>query len=413
MAFESGLSGLNAASQSLDVIGNNVSNAGTVGFKQSRVLFSDVFANSLNGSGSTAIGIGTQVAAIEQEFTQGAITVTNNPLDIAVNGKGFFRLSDNGTISYTRNGQFHLDSAGYVVSSDNLKVTGYSVDASGNIVPTAPGPMQISNAQLPPTPSSSFKVSLNLDSSEALPATGVFNATDPTSYNDSTSGSVIDSLGNSHVFTMYFVKTATAGQWNLHATVDGTATTNVNLGAGAGNPVNLNFNSSGALTTAMPISPVALTIGGGAASPMSFGVDLNGSTQFGASFAVNSLTQDGFASGRLAGFNVGADGVMVGHYTNGQSRNLGQFVLANFSDPRGLKPVGNGRWDETADSGLPVVGAPGSGDLGAVQASATESSNVDLTAELVNMITAQRIYQANAQSIKTQDAVLQTLVNLK
>ncbi len=413
MAFQSGLSGLNAASQSLDVIGNNVSNAGTVGFKQSRVLFSDVFANSLNGSGSTAIGIGTQVAAIEQEFTQGAITVTNNPLDIAVNGKGFFRLSDNGTISYTRNGQFHLDNAGYVVTSGNLKVTGYGVDATGTIIPTAPVPLQISSAQLAPTPTSSFKSSLNLNSSEALPATGVFNATDPTSYNDSTSGSVIDSLGNSHVFTMYFVKTAVAGQWNLHATVDGTAPANVNLGAGAGTPINVNFNSSGALTTAMPISPVALTIAGGATSPLNFGLDFTGSTQFGASFAVNSLVQDGFASGRLSGFNVAADGVMVGHYTNGQSRNLGQVVLANFSDPRGLKPMGDGRWNETADSGLPVVGAPGSGDLGAVQASATESSNVDLTAELVNMITAQRIYQANAQSIKTQDAVLQTLVNLK
>ncbi|MCE9642310.1 MAG: flagellar hook protein FlgE [Betaproteobacteria bacterium] len=413
MAFQTGLSGLNAASQSLDVIGNNVANAGTVGFKQSRVLFSDVFANSLNGSGASAIGIGTQVAAIEQDFTQGAVTTTSNPLDIAINGKGFFRLSDNGTISYTRNGQFHLDNAGYIVNSENLQITGYGVDASGNIVPTAPAPMQLSNAQLPPTPTTGFRVSLNLDSSETLPATAVFNAADPTSYNDSTSGSVIDSLGNSHVFTLYFVKTAIAGQWDLHATVDGTAVANVDLGAGAGNPINLNFSSSGALTTAMPIAAVALTVGGGAVSPLTFSTDFSGSSQFGASFAVNSLIQDGFASGRLAGFNVSADGIMVGHYTNGQSRNLGQFVLANFSDPRGLKPLGGGRWDETADSGLPVVGAPGSGDLGAVQASATESSNVDLTAELVNMITAQRVYQANAQSIKTQDAVLQTLVNLK
>jgi flagellar hook protein FlgE len=413
MAFQSGLSGLNAASQSLDVIGNNVSNAGTVGFKQSRVLFSDVFANSLNGSGASAIGIGTKVAAVEQEFTQGAITVTNNPLDIAINGKGFFRLSENGVISYTRNGQFHIDDAGYIVTSDNLQVTGYGVDVNGNIVPTSPAAMQVTSTQLAPTPTSTFRSSLNLDSSEALPATALFNANDPTSYNDSTSGSVIDSLGNSHVFTMYFVKTATAGQWDLHATVDGTAVANVNLGGGAGLPVNLNFNSGGALTTAMPIPTVALTIGGGATTPLNFSLDFSGTTQFGAGFAVNSLVQDGFASGRLAGFNVSADGTMVGNYTNGQSRNLGQFVLASFADQRGLSPLGSGRWAETADSGLPVVGAPGSGDLGAVQASATESSNVDLTAELVNMITAQRIYQANAQSIKTQDAVLQTLVNLK
>jgi len=209
------------------------------------------------------------------------------------------------------------------------------------------------------------------------------------------------------------VKTATAGQWDLHATVDGTAATNVNLGAGAGLPIPLNFNSTGAMTTAMPITPVNLTIGGGAASPLALNLDFTGSTQFGANFAVNSLYQDGFASGRLAGFNIGGDGVIVGHYTNGQSKNLGQFVLANFADPRGLSPSGSTDWNETSTSGLPVVGAPSSGDFGALQSAAVESSNVDLTAELVNMITAQRVYQANAQSIKTQDAVLQTLVNLR
>jgi flagellar hook protein FlgE len=420
MSFNSGLSGLNAAAQNLDVIGNNIANSGTVGFKQSRALFADVFANSLNGSGSTAIGIGTQVAAIEQEFTQGAISTSSNPLDMAVNGKGFFRLSDGGAASYTRNGQFHLDNAGYVVTSNNLQVTGYGVDSSGTVVPTAPVALQISSSQLPPTVTSSFATSLNLDARQTVPATAVFNTADPTSFNNTTSGSVIDSLGNSHVFTMYFVKTATAGQWDLHATIDGGATSTVDLGGtpippaltGAGVPVQLNFDTSGALTTTMPLTPVALTVTGGA-NNISMDLNFSGSTQFGAGFAVNSLVQDGFASGRLAGFNIGADGVIVGNYTNGQSRNLGQFVLANFADPSGLSPLGNGRWEETSESGLPVVGTPGAGDLGAVQSLATESSNVDLTAELVNMITAQRAYQANAQSIKTEDQVLQTLVNLK
>ena len=413
MAFQTGLSGLNAASQSLDVIGNNISNAATVGFKQSRTLFTDVFANSLGGSGSNSVGIGTKVAAIEQQFTQGAITASNNPLDIAINGKGFFRLDDNGTVSYTRTGQFHLNNAGYVVTTEGFKVTGYGVDTGGNIVPTSPIPIQLSSSQLAPTPTANFRASLNLDSREAVPTTAVFNATDPTSYSDSTSGTVYDSLGNSHVFTQYFVKTAVAGQWALHAAIDGTAPANVDLGAGAGNPININFNSSGALTTAMPISGVALTVAGGAVSPLTLDVDFSGTTQFGANFGVNSLFQDGFASGRLAGFNMGGDGVMVGRYTNGQSRNLGQVVLATFANPQGLKPLGNNRWDETSDSGIPVVGAPSSGDLGAVQSAATESSNVDLTAELVNMITAQRVYQANAQSIKTQDSILQTLVNLR
>ncbi len=413
MAFQTGLSGLNAASQSLDVIGNNVANAATVGFKQSRSLFTDVFANSLSGSGSNEVGIGTKITAIEQEFTQGAITTTNNPLDFAVNGKGFFRLSDNGEISFTRNGQFHRDNSGYIVTSDGLKLTGYATDTAGNIVPTAPVSMQIPDTQLAPTATTNFRLNLNLDSREAVPAVAIFNPADPTTYNDSTSGSVYDSLGNARVLTFFFVKTATAGQWDLHATVDGTAVADVDLGAGAGTPVPINFDNSGALTTLMPMAGVTLTIAGGAISPLPLSVDFSGATQFGANFAVNSLSQDGFASGRLAGFNVSAEGILIGRYTNGQGRNLGQVVLGNFSNPQGLKPVGNNRWGETATSGLPVVGAAGSGDLGAIQSAATESSNVDLTAELVNMITAQRIYQANAQSIKTQDAVLQTLVNLK
>ncbi len=413
MAFQAGLSGLNAAAQSLDVIGNNIANAATVGFKQSRTLFTDVFANSLSGSGATAVGIGTKVASIEQQFSQGSISASNNPLDIAINGKGFFRLDDNGAVAYSRAGQFHTDNAGFIVTTEGYKVTGYTVDTVGNIVPTSPVPLQLSSAQQQPQSTANFRASMNLDSRDAVPATALFNATDPSSYNQTTSGSVYDSLGNAHVFTQYFVKTAVAGQWALYSTVDGTAPANVNLGAGAGTPINLNFNSSGALTTGMPIAGVAVTVGGGAATPVTLDLDFTSSTQFGSSFGVNSLFQDGYASGRLSGFSVSNDGIVVGRYTNGQSRNLGQVVLATFANPQGLKPIGNNRWDESSASGLPVVGAPGSGDLGALQSAATESSNVDLTAELVNMITAQRVYQANAQTIKTQDSVLQTLVNLR
>jgi flagellar hook protein FlgE len=413
MAFQTGLSGLNAASQTLDVIGNNVANANTVGFKESRALFADVYAASLNGGGSNAVGIGVKVDGVQQQFSQGNISTSSNPLDLAINGKGFFRVSENGSIFYTRNGQFHLDNAGNLVTAENLQVTGYGVNAAGAIVPSSPAPLVISSAQLPPNVTTTYKPNLNLDSRETPPATAVFNATDPTSYNESTSGTVFDSLGNSHVFTTYYVKTATAGQWDMHATVDGTAVANVDLGAGAGLPITLNFNTSGALTTAMPIAAVALTVAGGAATPLTFATDFTGSTQFGANFAVNSLYQDGYTSGRLSGFTVGGDGVIVGHYTNGQSKNLGQVVLANFADPEGLKPLGNNRWEETSTSGLAIVGVPQSGDLGALQSAAIEESNVDLTAELVNMITAQRVYQANAQTIKTEDQIMQTLVNLR
>ena len=413
MGFQSGLSGLNAASQNLDVIGNNVANASVVGFKSSRTLFADVYAASLNGAGANAIGIGTKVADVQQQFTQGNITVTNNPLDLAINGGGFFRMSDNGTITYSRNGQFHFNEDGFIVNSDNLRLTGYGVDTAGNIVASAPAPVQLDTADIAPQVTSDFGVGLNLDARSTVPTTAVFDPTDPTSFTSSTSGTVYDSLGNSHVFTMYFVKTAVNGQWNLHGTVDGTAPANVNLGGGAGNPVVLNFNSSGALTTAMPIAAASLTVGGGAVTPLTFELDFLGSTQYGANFSVNSLTQDGYTSGRLSGFSIANDGQVLGQYSNGQSKTLGQVVLANFANPEGLTPLGNNQWAESSESGLPLVGVPASGNLGALQSAAVEDSNVDLTAELVNMITAQRVYQANAQTIKTQDQVLQTLVNLR
>jgi flagellar hook protein FlgE len=412
MGFGAALSGLNAAQKNLDVIGNNVANASVVGFKSSQVQFADVYASSLTGGGASQIGIGTKVDSVAQLFTQGNVSVTSNPLDVAINGRGFFRMDQNGAITYARNGQFRFDSQGFVVNADGLKLTGYGVDANGNIVPAAPAPIQISQADVPPQTTTNFRLAMNLDSRESPPATAVFNPADPTSYNFSTSGSVFDTLGNQHTFTMFFVKTATANQWQMYGQVDGTALANADIGAGAGNPVTLNFSNTGQLTTAMPLA-ANLTIATGAVTPISFSFDLTSSTQYGSTSGVNSLAQDGFASGHLVGFNIGADGIMVGRYTNGQARNLAQVVLADFRNPQGLTPLGNNQWEETSQSGLPVVGMPSTGSLGTLQSSAVEDSNVDLTAELVNMITAQRVYQANAQTIKTQDAIYQTLVNLR
>ena len=529
MGFQTGLSGLNAAAADLDVIGNNVANAGTVGFKSARAEFADVYAASLSGAGASQIGLGTRVASVAQQFTQGNVTATNNPLDLAINGKGFFRVSDaTGTVSYTRNGQFHLDNAGYVVTSDYLRLNGYGVDVNGNIIQSSPAPLQISNAQIPPTVTTQFKAgvnfdaratapvaqtagvltgtggaitfpltitganntlnftlngiagtatigaavyanaaslatavqsainavpsivsagysatvtssantltitsnqpgagssisitggsaqaALNLNTSTAVAGSNNFDPTNPTSFNSSTSGTVFDSLGNPHILTLYYIKSALAGgQWAVQGSVDGVLA-NANLGAGAGNPVNINFDSSGMMTTTMPLGPVALTVGGGATTPLQFALDFTSSTQFGSNFAVNSLFQNGYASGRLTGFNVGDDGVVIGSYTNGQNKSLGQVVLANFANPNGLQPLGQNRWNETSQSGIPVVGTPASGDFGAMQSAAVEESNTDMTAELVKMITAQRVYQANAQTIKTQDAMLQTLVNLR
>jgi len=402
MGFQQGLSGLNAASKSLDVIGNNVANANTVGFKESQAQFADVYANSLTGAGASQVGIGTKVAQVAQQFSQGNITASSNPLDVAINGGGFFRMSNNGTIAYARNGQFQLDKAGYIVNATGSRLTGYGVNASGVLATGAPTDLNINTADLTPNTTTKVKALLNLDSGSTVPVTTPFNMADPATYNNSTAVSVYDSLGNAHTLQTFYVKTG-AGAWNVYASTDGGAASLISP---------LNFNSSGALTTAMPLTvPVAVTTG--ATTPFNVALDYTGTTQYGSSFSVNALKQDGYTSGRLSGFNISADGTIIGRYTNGQSATLGQVVLANFTDPNGLQPLGNNLWSETATSGPALVGTPNSGSLGVLQSSAVEDSNVDLTAELVNMITAQRTYQANAQTIKTQDQVLQTLVNLR
>jgi flagellar hook protein FlgE len=412
MGFTSGLSGLNAAAKNIDIIGNNVANANTVGFKGSRAIFADVFASSLAGSGASNIGIGVKVAQVQQEFTQGNITVTNNPLDMAINGKGFFRFDDNGTTTYSRNGQMHLDANGYVVNSDSLRLTGYGVDASNKIVPSSPATLRLSTSDINPIATTTLKATLNLDS-RATVIVPAFSAANAASYTSSTSSAIYDSLGNSHAFTMYFVKTAVAGQWAVHANLDGGPVSAVDLGAGAGNPALLNFSSTGALTTAQPLTGGQLTIASGAITPQAIQLDFTGSTQFGSAFGVTTLSQDGYTSGQLVGFDVIGDGTISGRYTNGQSNTLGQIVLANFPNTQGLRSIGQNQWVETAASGAPIVGAPLTGSLGTLQPASVEDSSVDLTQELVNMLTAQRSYQANAQTIKTQDQVLQTIVNLK
>ncbi|MFA9438697.1 flagellar hook protein FlgE [Uliginosibacterium sp. sgz301328] len=407
MAFQQGLSGLNAASKALDVISNNVSNASNVGFKQSNAQFSDVYAAALNGAAAgVQIGIGTAVAAVTQQFTQGNITPTDNPLDVAINGAGFFRMSNEGSLVYTRNGQFEIDKSGYIVNAQGYKLTGYPADALGNILPATPQPLYVDTADLLPQETAKVEMGLNLDSTKD-PIAAPFDVNDPTTYNSSTSVSIYDSLGNSHILTMYFAKTASA-TWNMYTQLDGGATTANGT---------LAFDTAGQLTSGMPITLNGLAVTTGAQSPMGGAggvqLDMTGSTQYGSSFSVNRQVQDGYASGRLSGITIGSDGTVQGRYSNGQSRNLGQIVLANFANANGLISLGNNNWAESPDSGQPLVGAPNTGSMGKLQAGAVEESNVDLTAELVNMITQQRNYQANAQSIKTQDQVMQTLVNLR
>ncbi|MEZ5616485.1 MAG: flagellar hook protein FlgE [Rhodocyclaceae bacterium] len=400
MSFQQGLSGLNAAAKGLDAVSNNVSNAATVGFKGASAQFSDVFAASMAGGGAGQIGIGVNLTQVKQSFTQGNISVTNNPLDVAINGGGFFRMNDGGAITYSRNGQFLVDKDGYVVNASGAHLTGYVANAAGVIVPSSPADLLISSADLVPNATTTGTLGLNLDARETVPA--AFDYTDPTTYNSSTAMTVYDSLGNSHVMTAYFRKTA-ANAWDVYTGLDGAA-------PGAASA--LTFTSAGAVNTGGSIA-TSFVMTNGSTSPLAVTLDISSATQYGATFGVNSLTQDGYTSGRLAGLSISSEGVIQGRYSNGQSRDLGQIVLTSFANPNGLQSLGANQWSETAASGQPLVGAPNSGSLGALQSAAIEESNIDLTAELVNMITAQRNYQANAQSIKTQDAVMQTLVNLR
>jgi flagellar hook protein FlgE len=409
MSFQQGLSGLNASSKTLEVIGNNVANASTVGFKQSRAQFSDVYANSLMGSGASQVGIGTNLSAVAQQFTQGNITSTNNSLDISINGAGFYRMANNGVVTYSRNGQFQLDKTGYIVDAQGKHLTGYQADSNGTLSKGSAVDIQIDSSDLVPQETAEVETKVNLDSRNTTLTAAGFDPDDPTTYHNSTAISVFDSLGNSHTLQSFYVKTA-SNVWNVFTTMNGTSTTTLPAPTAV---LTFPATGTGVGPTSVPDPGVVNYTPTTGASALAINLDLTNSTQFGSTFSVNANNQDGYASGQLAAFNTGADGVIVGSYTNGQSKTLGQVVLANFVNMNGLRPLGGNAWAESSESGAPLIGEPSTGQLGVLQSSSQEDSNVDLTAELVNMITAQRVYQANAQTIKTQDQVLQTLVNLR
>lgn len=400
MGFAQGVSGLNASSSNLDVIGNNIANSGTIGFKSGGVLFADVYAGS-------RVGLGTQVAGVSQNFTQGAVQTSTRALDVAItNGDGFFRLdSVGGEVSYSRNGQFNMDKNGYVVNPEGLRLTGYQVTANGTIAGGSPAAIQLPTSAMSPNATTRINAQFNIDSRSAVPITSPFNAADSTSYNYQNAITGYDSLGNSHEITSFFVKTG-ANAWDVYRTVDGGASSNIG---------SLTFNSAGQLTAPASgtLAPPAIPLANGAA-PLNFTVNLTGTTQFGNVNSVSKLTQDGYTSGSLTAFAINQDGTVTGKYSNEQTKTLGQIVLSSFANPDGLKPKGSNVWAETSASGQPLTGTPGAGTkVGALTSGALETSNVDLTAELVNLIVAQRTYQANAQTVKTQDQVLQTLVNLR
>ena len=420
MSFQQGLSGLNASSKNLEVIGNNIANSNTFGSKVARGEFSDVYASALNGSGASSVGIGTTLAAVTQQFTQGNITSTGNPMDLAINGAGFFQVSDGlNPALYSRNGQFKVDREGYIVNNDALRLMGYAADGTGVVQPGNAKPLQLPSAGINPQPTSEIEIEMNLDSrvGTTAPTAGpAIDFSDASTYNNATSLAVYDAKGQDVALTYYFQKAGT-DSWNVFITANGTP---VNGTSAAPLPTTtITFPANGGAPTA-PVGPVLISIpattnGAGAQTLPMTGValDLDGATQYGAGFGVTNLSQNGYAPGQLTGISIESNGIVMARYSNGQTKPAGQIELATFRNPQGLQPRGGNVWARSYASGDPIIGVAGEGNLGVLKSGALEESNVDLTAELVSMITAQRIYQANAQTIKTQDEVLQTLVNLR
>jgi flagellar hook protein FlgE len=416
MAFQQGLSGLNATSKNLSVIGNNIANANTFGAKASRAEFADMYANAIGGGGGSPIGIGVNLAAVTQRFTQGNITTTESGMDLAINGNGFFQLDAAGTTVYSRNGQFTLDKDGNLVNSSNQKLLGYAANADGDIIPSTVQALQLPTAGVSPRSTQEVALEFNLDSRVAGPAAALtFDPQDPKTYNNATSVTVYDAKGQELALTYYFRKSdTTADTWDIYMTANGQ-----DIFSGAPAVAGATFAADGGSMTS-PLGTIPLTIpadvpltAGGTSLQIDFDLNLAGATQYGAAFSVTDLSQDGYAPGQLTGVSIDKTGVIKAQYSNGQSKSAGQLVLATFRNPQGLQPLGGNAWASSFASGDPIVGAAGQGNFGMLQSGALEESNVDLTAELVNMITAQRAYQANAQSIKTEDQVLQTLVNLR
>jgi flagellar hook protein FlgE len=416
MGFQTGLSGLNASSKNLDVIGHNIANGNTTGFKYSRAEFSELVASSIGAGGGNNAGLGVALDTVAQQFTQGNLSITGNALDVAINGAGFFQLlMQDGTTAYTRSGNFKLDNQGTIITNTGAQVLGYPTTTAGVPTSTTPAPLVLpTGAPIPAQATTSITAEFNLDASITTPYVPATDTPPYTTYG--TALNVYDSQGNANLFSVYFTRSASlAGPpavdtwdvWDANAPPSPVTV-----------PVTpplftMSFDATGQLVnpTVMPtvtIVPTSVTTPDIVAT-----FDISNVTQYAAAFGVTDLTQNGYTAGSFVGMSISELGVVTARYSNGQTQAAGMLALADFRNVQGLEPIGGNNWAETYASGQPLMGQPGQGKFGATRAGALEDSNVDLTAELVNMMTAQRAYQANAQTIKTQDQVLQTLVNLR
>ncbi|NND54297.1 MAG: flagellar hook protein FlgE [Gammaproteobacteria bacterium] len=398
MSFQIALTGLNAASTDLTVTSNNIANANTTGFKKSRTEFADVFAGD-----SAGIGAGVRLTNVRQEFTQGNVDITERQLDLAVSGNGFFVVNDDGALLYSRVGAFGINTDGFVENSQGERLQIYAPTGQGGFNTGALQDLELTVDVNPPEASTLVDMAVNLPANAVAPAATPFDAADPDTFNHSTATVVYDSLGVAHTASYYFVKSG--ADWEVNSTIDGTP-------VGTAQPIT--FDSNGALST--PASGIvsfgAFTPTNGA-NPITADLDLIDTTQFGEAFVVNAINPDGRAAGRLENVEIDQSGVVFARYSNGQSSSLGKVALATFANPEGLAKSSDISYQETFSSGTALRGEAGTSNFGIISSGALESSNVDLTAELVNLITSQRLFQANAQVISTFDAVTQTIINIR
>ncbi|MDI5922818.1 flagellar hook protein FlgE [Halomonas sp. LR5S13] len=401
MGFSQALSGLNAAASSLDVQGNNIANSQTVGFKSSSAQFADVFANS-------KVGLGTRMSTVLQDFGEGNLESTGRELDLGISGEGFFRFMQNDQVVYSRNGQLSMTADGYLQNAQGARIMGFDANDDGLVLAGGqPEVLQIGTEELEAKATENVSLVANLDSRELAGSAEntVELDTGEISYHFSSNFTAYDSLGNPQNTTVYLEKTG-SNEWKAT-----TAVGEINAGG-----ADLSFDNNGQFTGTNPAQFLAslteVELDNGAAD-LTMEIDVSDFTQFGNTSRTTDLQQDGYTSGAFVGISIEADGTIMSNFSNEQSVAEGQIAMANFRNPEGLRPEGDNAWSATQASGQELVGAPGTGLLGSIESGAIEASNVDMARELVDMIVTQRAYQANSQTIKTQDEVLQTAINLR
>ncbi|MDR9753425.1 flagellar hook protein FlgE [Pseudomonas sp. SZMC_28357] len=438
MSFNIGLSGLYAANKQLDVTGNNIANVATTGFKSSRAEFEDVYSATRLGTGSKTVGNGVRLANVSQQFGQGDVSNTGNVLDMAIQGNGFFVMSDNGSLSYTRAGAFKVDPENFIVDNNGNRLQGYGVDGNGKIINGILTDLKIDTSSLSPKPTANINQTLNLNSSDPLPAITPFAVNTPGSYNSLITTQVFDTQGNSHSMDQYYVKGAAPNTWTVYTYMDGDRTPSNPLTPPPGTPLTAEivFKPDGSIDTMTSTgwtqvgnkltmtgwvpgvvidkatNPPTWAANGSAAAAGGVTLNMASTTSYNLATARTFQSQDGYATGQISSLTISSSGVLTATFSNKQTKAIGQVAVASFANEQGLQPIGGTAWKETFDSGLAGIDAPKTGTLGSIVANSLEESNVNLTNELVDLIKGQSNYQANAKTISTQSTIMQTIIQM-